>query len=151
MQNYNKKCFPSFMGISILLVISLYIISIPHIGLNIGSLNVSITFRWNSYTPIICIEVFINVIVLSEAKWDLGNFKSPSYVKWMFKTFIQRITWLVDQAQSLPCCFCGGTMYKEAVRRQRTLLLVFISVHIFRYVINVVYIWLPSNFHIPIF
>ena len=144
MQNYNKKCFPSFMGISILLVISLYIISIPHIGLNIGSL-------FHSYTPIICIKIYINVILLSEAKWDLGNLKSPSYVKWMFKTFIQRITWLVDQAQSLPCCFCGSTMYKEAVRRQRTLLLVFISVHIFRYVINVVYIWLLLNFHIPIF
>ena len=110
-----------------------------------------IIFRFHSYTPISCIKIYINVIVLSEAKWDLGNLKSPSYVKWMFKTFIQRITWLVDQAQSLPCCFCGSTMYKEAVRRQRTLLLVFISVHIFRYVINVVFIWLLLNFHTPIF
>ena len=110
-------------------------------GSHVGSLH--------SYTSIIYIKIYINVPILSEAKWDLGNLKSPSYVKWMFKTFIQRITWLVDQAQSLPCCFCGSTMYKEAVRRQRTLLLVFISVHIFRYFINGVYIWLFLNFHIP--
>ena len=145
MQNSNKKIFrPSWASLFFLqLACTLFLFLILDF--------MYVRYRFHSYSPIICIKIYINVIVLSEAKWDLGNLKSPSYVKWMFKTFIQRITWLVDQAQSLPCCFCGSTMYKEAVRRQRTLLLVFISVHIFRYVISVVYIWLLLNFHISIF